>query len=99
MLAALLQTYHTGGFWGFQYLGVPAGIRGTERRNYSMIVIGLYAAAAGYSKNDLLSSENTYAKVRSKFGNEPRITAYPYFSPRSSDNTLLGFYHEKNFSQ
>ncbi|WP_140385762.1 MULTISPECIES: hypothetical protein [Acetobacter] len=86
-------------FWDIQHLGVPAGIRGTKRRNYSTIAIGLYAAAAGYSENDLLSSENTYAKVRSKFGNEPRSTAHPYLPPRSNDNTLLGFYHEKNFSQ
>lgn len=65
--------------------------------DYATVAIGLYAAASGMSREQILLIENRYAGPNSNFTNPatgerpPMSAAYPNLADRNVQNTLLGF--------
>ena len=65
--------------------------------DYATVAIGLYAAAAGLSREEILRIEDLYALLKSVYtnsttGRKPDMdTAYSHLPTRNVENTLLGF--------
>jgi len=56
------------------------------------IAIGLYAAAAGMSEDELLKMQNDYAREHSHFpANTPMDDTYPSLPKRNVENTHIGY--------
>ena len=59
--------------------------------DYATIAIGLYAAAAGISKHDILVAQNVFAGLRSDFKDAPMDGTYTNLAERNIRNTEIGF--------
>ncbi len=75
--------------WDAQRLG---GTFHKEYVDYSTVAIGLYAASAGMSREDILGIQNAFAALESKFppGTDWDET-YTHLPRRNVANTELGF--------
>jgi hypothetical protein len=55
-------------------------------------MIGVYGAAAGLKQNDVLSTIDDYASVKSKFdAEEPRDEVYTHSAKQDVEDTKLGY--------
>ena len=59
--------------------------------DYATIAIGLYAAAAGFSKHEILLEQNAFAGWRSNFKGAPMDSTYTSLPKRNISNTEIGF--------
>jgi hypothetical protein len=72
--------------------GVPSKYIYEEKFvNAASIAIRIYAAAAGWSLDDILRWSNRFARFLSNFGNVKYSTTYPALPERNVLNTTLGY--------
>lgn len=84
-----LVNLQIGGKWDAQRL---TGDFIGEYRDYATVLIGYYAANVGLNINSILSIQNQYARLNSKFSDyDPRDMDYPYLPKRNVFNTKLGY--------
>ncbi len=77
------------GPWDAQRLGFEYH---PQFRDYSTVVIGLYAAANGLSEEDILTIQNDAAAVKSNFGSKAIMDdTYKHLPIENVKNTELGF--------
>jgi hypothetical protein len=79
----------------------PGGVLDAERfdwnyvrdyRHYLNIMIGVYAAAAGLNQNDVLSTIDDYASLKSKFNaDEPLDEVYTHSAKQDVEDTKSGY--------
>jgi len=83
-----LRQFRRGGPWDAQRIG---GRYRDEYRDYATIAIGLYAAAAGMSRSDILEIEDFIARG-SRFGADEEFdNTYTHLPTRNVDNTDIGY--------
>jgi hypothetical protein len=84
-----LRKFRQFGPWDAQRIG---GIYHDEYVDYSTIVIGLYAAAAGLSKTEILEVQNVYARLHSSYKQRTEYDrVYTYLPARNVKNTDIGY--------
>lgn len=84
-----LSKFRHGGEWDVQRI---SGRFISEHRDYSTIMIGRYAAIAGFSLNEILSIQNVFSRFMSKFAkNEAMDSEYIYLPVRNVVNTRIGY--------
>ncbi len=64
--------------------------------NAASVAIGIYAAAAGWSLDDILRWTNRFAAVKSNFGNVKFSQTYKSLPERNVLNTTLGYNMQKD---
>jgi hypothetical protein len=82
--------FRTGGPWDAQRVdGIPV----RQYRDYATVAIGLYGAAAAIPLDEMLTQENEYACLRSRFrfDLEERDPVYSCLPKRNVENTKLGY--------
>jgi hypothetical protein len=63
-----------------------------DYRHYQNIMIGVYGAAAGMGREDVLSLVNLYATIVSEFrANEPKDEIYTHSAKQDAEDTRLGY--------
>ena len=82
-----LSNFRRSGPWDAQRLG---GSKHPEFIDYSTVAIGLYAAANGISRDDILAIENAFS-IFSSFGNVDMDETYTFLPKRNVFNTDLGY--------
>jgi|GEM_PF-6698224 hypothetical protein len=84
-----LKKFKQGGPWDAQRIG---GKFHPDFVDYATVVIGLYAAASGMSRDDILTVENSYAALFSHYAaGTPMDPHYAHLPARNVANTQLGF--------
>jgi hypothetical protein len=84
---AALAHFRPGGPWDAQRLG---GSYHTDFVDYSTVAIGLYAAANGMPREEILEVEDLVAR-RSDFKGQPLDKVYTHLAVRNIQNTDLGY--------
>lgn len=60
--------------------------------DYATVAIGIYAAAAGLSPDEILTAQNLYARLRSRYRNDKLMdSVYTYLPATNVSNTYLGY--------
>jgi hypothetical protein len=84
-----MSRFRIGGPWDAQRINPQYTM---EYRDYSTIAIGIYFASAGIDKKLCFIVQNTYAAVKSNFGNEKDYDIlFRYLPRRNIENTKLGY--------
>ncbi len=84
-----LANFRQFGPWDAQRIG---GEKRPEYVDYSTIEIGLYAAAAGFSRAQILEIQNIHAARKSNFHKDTEYDkTYPFLPKRNIANTEIGF--------
>jgi len=87
--AGQLAKFKQGGPWDAQRAG---GRFHPEFVNYATVIIGLYAAASGSSRQEILSIENGYAALFSRYAQHPEMDrTYTHLPRLNVQNTEIGF--------
>jgi len=84
-----LMRFKQGGDWDAQRID---GKNVREYQDYATIAIGLYAAAANVPIDDILSDQNSYARVFSHFDPKaPMDSVYTHLREKNVQNTKFGY--------
>ncbi len=86
--AGALANFRRGGPWDAQRIG---GINHEDFVDYATVAIGLYAAAAGISRADILEVENLVAMSSHYAKGTEFDPRYTYLPTRNVKNTNLGY--------